>query len=159
MPSATFVKGVTSRWFTFVLVFYTCIHRSVLILDGIFMPCLHLDKIQIRASTPVMNHVKSVMKTTIGNTHLEFEPDAHTHSRTAGFTHWFFKVVQNNRLYPHAAIPKSIFWHIVPLSRFTQDESRRISRYLMENQLSTDVTASLCSHQRIRHNLPKVNQF
>lgn len=91
MPGATFVKGVTSRWFTFVLAFYTCIHCSVLILSGIFMLCLHLDKTEIRGDTPIMAHIKFVVKATMRNTHLEFEPEEHTHSRTAGFTQGFFQ--------------------------------------------------------------------
>lgn len=81
MPGDTFIKGVTSRWFTFVPPVSTCIHCSVLIPDGIFMLCLHLDKIEIRGSTSVMAHIKFVAKTTI--THLGREPEAR--SRTAGF--------------------------------------------------------------------------
>jgi len=68
VPGATFVKGISSRWFTFVLVFYICTHCSTLILDRIFMLCWHLDKTEIKGNTPIMAPIKSVVKTTIGNT-------------------------------------------------------------------------------------------
>lgn len=47
----------------------------------------HLDKTEIRGDSPVTAHIKFVVKITIGNTRLEFEPDEHIHSTTAGFTH------------------------------------------------------------------------
>lgn len=49
----------------FVLAFYTCIRRSALILFGIFMLCLYLDKTEIRCENSIITHIKFVVKTTI----------------------------------------------------------------------------------------------